>query len=331
MKTLIAPWSTDRHNHWKNVKLKYIFTEVKEKNYKNLDLPILSLSYGQIIRRNRAINDGLTPASFSTYNIVKPGDIVLRLTDLQNDQTSLRSGIVRESGLITSAYITLRCSTIIYPEYAALLFRHYDHCKVFYSLGSGIRQSSTFSEIGNLPIILPSLFEQNLIAKKARTINLTLDKIELQQKNIRDSLKEYRNSLITRAVSKGLNPNVPMRDSGISCIGSIPNHWEISTLGRICHSMRNGYVGPTAGIFRTEGVKYIQSLHVKDGEIFFNKKEYYVEEDWANKHPKIYKGNLLIVQSGDIGQVAIVRDEFSGCNCHALIICNLNTTKIDPD
>ena len=144
-------------------------------------------------------------------------------------------------------------------------------------------------------------------------------------------LSSYRQSLITRAVTKGLDPNVEMKDSGVEWIGNIPKNWLIPTLSHVCRSMRNGYVGPTDGLFVPDGIKYVQSLHVKNGEIDFSVKEYYVREEWAKTHPKLRKGNLVIVQTGDIGQVGVVRQNLHNSNCHALIICDIKDDICNVD
>ena len=121
-----------------------------------------------------------------------------------------------------------------------------------------------------------------------------------------------------------------MKDSGIEWIGKIPENWQISNLGTITESMRNGYVGPTKDIFVDEGIRYIQSLHIRDGIIDFSRQEYYVSEEWAGKHPKIKENDILIVQTGDIGNVGLVTEEYDECNCHALIIATPKTEIVYP-
>ena len=113
-----------------------------------------------------------------------------------------------------------------------------------------------------------------------------------------------------------------MKDSGIEWIGEIPESWGIVPLSKLSKRMNNGYVGPTRGLFVDDGVRYLQSLHIKNGEIFFEKSPYYVTEDWAKEHSTgtVHTNDVLIVQTGDIGQIAYVSNEFDGCNCHALII-----------
>lgn len=178
--------------------------------------------------------------------------------------------------------------------------------------------------INNATILFPSLPEQQKIANYLDKVCGEVDEMIALQEQMIEELKAYKQSVITEAVTKGLNPDVPMKDSGIDWIGEIPEGWEIISLQSLSKSIRNGYVGPTRDLFKDEGIKYIQSLHLKDGVIDFDKHHYYVSEEWANQHPKIHEDDLLIVQTGDIGQVAIVPKEFDDCNCHALIIVVLN-------
>ena len=101
-------WIGSIPSHWRVHTLYQLVTQVKEKNSNLQEKNLLSLSYGKIKRKDIDSPDGLLPASFDGYNIIEDGDIVLRLTDLQNDHTSLRVGLATERGIITSAYTTLR-------------------------------------------------------------------------------------------------------------------------------------------------------------------------------------------------------------------------------
>ncbi len=111
------------------------------------------------------------------------------------------------------------------------------------------------------------------------------------------------------------------KDSGVEWLNQVPDTWEVRTISSLTTKITNGYVGPTRGILVDDGVRYLQSLHIKQNEIRFNT-PYYVTEEWSNEHEKsiLETGDVLVVQTGDIGQVAVVPDEFAGCNCHALII-----------
>jgi type I restriction enzyme S subunit len=195
---------------------------------------LFSLSYGQIKRKNIDDNDGLLPASFETYQIVERDDIVWRLTDLQNDQRSLRTGIVRERGIITSAYLATR-PTAIEPAFLAYLLRAYDLTKVFYSMGGGLRQSMKFSDVKWLPVMLPSPAEQATIAAFLDVETAKIDALVGEQERLIALLREKRQTVISHAVTKGLNPDVPMKDSGIEWLGDIPAHWEVGPVKRYAY------------------------------------------------------------------------------------------------
>jgi type I restriction enzyme S subunit len=114
---------------------------------------VLSLSYGEIIQKDVSDNFGLLPESFETYQLVSPDDIILRLTDLQNDQRSLRTAISSFSGIITSAYIKLRCYQN--SSYFHWLLYSADIQKVFYGLGGGVRQSIKYVDLKRFTLVVP--------------------------------------------------------------------------------------------------------------------------------------------------------------------------------
>lgn len=101
-------WVGSIPTHWRIHPVYYYFGEGKNKNRLGQENNLLSLSYGKIVRKDINSSDGLLPESFNTYNIVEADDIIIRPTDLQNDKRSLRTGLVHERGIITSAYICLR-------------------------------------------------------------------------------------------------------------------------------------------------------------------------------------------------------------------------------
>ena len=163
MKDSGIEWIGEIPEEWEISPLFSIFKERKQKNYNLKETNILSLSYGKIIRRNTETNMGLLPESFETYNIVDKSNIILRLTDLQNDKTSLRTGLVIERGIITSAYIALE-SINTENVFFHYLLHCYDELKVFYVMGNGVRQNLKFAELSRLPLLVPPLAEQQRIA-----------------------------------------------------------------------------------------------------------------------------------------------------------------------
>ena len=194
-------WIGDVPEHWKIQPLFSVATENKEKNIGLVCDNLLSLSYGNIIRKDINSNYGLLPASFEGYQVVQEGYTVLRLTDLQNDQRSLRTGYAEEKGIITSAYLALIPSNEMDNKYFRYLLHAYDLIKVFYGLGSGLRQTLNFRDLKHLPLLIPPVEEQERIAayldEKIRQIDAIVDGITSQIKK----LKDYRRILIHDAVT----------------------------------------------------------------------------------------------------------------------------------
>lgn len=198
-KTTNIPWLQEIPEHWGKVKLKVLTLEGKNKNSENLETNVLSLSYGKIIRKKN-INDGLVPSDYATYQIVDVDDIILRLTDLQNDHRSLRCGLVKERGIITSAYVCLKIRQGV-SEYFYFLLHSFDIKKVFYSMGGGLRQSINYTEVSKLHVPVPPLSEQrsivSYITERASKIDLLIEKLN---KEI-ESIKEYKQRLISDVVT----------------------------------------------------------------------------------------------------------------------------------
>ncbi len=187
--------------NWQNRYIFQVSTENKVKNNNMKNRNLLSLSYGKIIEKNIDKTDGLLPESFETYQIIKTGMIVLRLTDLQNDHKSLRVGICKSTGIITSAYVVLKVTEEILPEYMYYLLHSFDISKGLYGMGRGVRQSLNYKDFSTILIPLPSLKEQRLIVDACEKIDLNIKKmIDSISKKI-ELLKELKNSIISEVVT----------------------------------------------------------------------------------------------------------------------------------
>lgn len=175
--------------------------------------------------------------------------------------------------------------------------------------------------ISNHRIPVPPLDEQRAIATFLGRETAKIDALIAEQEKLLALLAEKRQATISHAVTSGLNPNAPMKDSGIPWLGKVPAHWEVRSISSVSTKITNGYVGPTRDLFVDEGIRYLQSLHIKGNHIQFDP-PYFVRQEWSEQHGKsmLEVGDVLIVQTGDIGQSAVVTEEFAGCNCHALII-----------
>ena len=200
MKDSGIEWIGEIPSHWEVIPMFKISNENKIKNTEKNE-NVLSLSYGRIIRRDLSRNHGLIPENYDGYQVVRKGYIIIRSTDLQNDKKSLRVGLVREYGVITSAYLGLIISHGNDPEFLSKYLHVCDLKKVFYSLGGGLRQSLRFEEFKRFPVILPPLEEQKRISKYLDQKTEQIDSLVNSENQRIKLLKEYRQSLISSVVT----------------------------------------------------------------------------------------------------------------------------------
>lgn len=302
--------------HWNIKPLFSILYKNKLKNNKNRVRNVLSLSYGRIIDRDVDSNEGLLPESFETYQIVQPGDIILRLTDLQNDQRSLRVGLVTKEGIITSAYECLRSTNEIIPEYAYLLLHSYDMNKVFYGLGAGVRQSMKYSDLKHLPVLLPPADEQFLIINFLKRELVRIDNLISDQQYLVKLLKEKRQAIISHSVTKGLNPDVAMKDSGVEWLGCIPTHWSISQLKFLASAQTGIAKGKDNQNKDTVEIPYLRVANVQDG--YLDLTEIMTIEIATSEIDRflLKNGDVLMNEGGDfdkLGRGCIWRGEIEPC------------------
>lgn len=201
MKDSGIDWIGQIPAHWEIKPLFIVASENRAKNDGNQCDNLLSLSYGKIINKDIETNFGLLPESFETYQIVQGGYTILRLTDLQNDKRSLRTGFVKETGIITSAYVGLIPTVALDGCFLSDLLHAYDIMKIFYSLGNGVRQSMNYKDLKRLPILIPPIAEQQKISATLLQETAKLDPLVSEIESQIVALKEYRQSIISEAVT----------------------------------------------------------------------------------------------------------------------------------
>ena len=201
MKDSGVKWIGMIPEHWKVMRLSQIAYEHFISNKKIHHQNLLSLSYGQIIRKDINGTNGLLPASFDTYQVVEEGNIILRLTDLQNDHKSLRVGLVKETGIITSAYLCLAPKNMVYSKFLYFQLHACDIKKVFYSMGDGLRQSLNYDGMRKLASVIPPLLEQQEIVNYIEAKVANINQLCQAERSQIEKLKEYKQRLISDVVT----------------------------------------------------------------------------------------------------------------------------------
>ena len=305
-------WLGEVPSHWGLTIGMNVFRENKRDNKGMKEKTVLSLSYGQIIIKPEEKLVGLVPESFETYQIVEPNDIIIRCTDLQNDQTSLRTGLAKDKGIITSAYLNLK----VINNHSAKFLHYYLHTlditKVLYKFGSGLRQNLSFLDFKRLPIIDIPLSEQQKIAQFLDDKTAKIDQaVDLAEKQIA-LLKEYKQILIQNAVTRGLNPDVLLKDSGVEWIGQVPEHWDVKKITHIFPNIGSGTTPNSSDPSFYEGnINWLQTGDLTDGYIYKTSKTITHKALQAYSTLKIYPKNSLVIAmyGATIGKVGLLQIE----------------------
>jgi len=227
--------------------LKFLF-ENKSKNTGMKRKTVLSLSFGNIRIKGEDELTGLVPESFETYQFVNKGDLIFRPTDLQNDKVSLRSGISKYQGIITSAYLNLRFRPEANSRFYHYFFRAIDNNKIIYGLGSGLRQNISYQDFRRFAFPFPPLPEQTAIAAFLDDKTAKIDRVIAQKQQMIALLKERKQIIIQNAVTGKwsmvngewlMTPKDKMKHSGVEWIGEIPEGWEVKKL-KFLLKIKNG-------------------------------------------------------------------------------------------
>lgn len=218
----------DIPQEWETRRMKYCFASTKEiAGVRADDYERLALTMNGVIKRSKDDNTGLQPEKFETYQILRPNELVFKLIDLQNVSTS-RVGLSPYLGLVSPAYIILKSSNDkVLPRFAEKYFLMLWRNQIFNALGdAGVRSSLNITDLLEIPLVFPDLEEQQRIADFLDGECEKIDNLKSDIQTQIDTLEQYKRSVITEAVTHGLNPDAPIKNSGIAWVGEIPTHWE---------------------------------------------------------------------------------------------------------
>lgn len=228
MKDSGVEWIGQIPERWNVIRNKYLMTKVKIIKQIYEQEPILSLTMNGVIKRDLDNPTGKMPTTFDGYQILKPNNLLMCLFDI--DVTPRCIGIINEYGLSSPAYSQFVLNNKLNTRYAYYYYLNLDFTKELLHLAKNLRHSLTEEQLGYVPVPLPPLSEQQAIADYLDDKCAQIDNITATINEQIEVLKQYKKSVITEAVTKGLDHNVPMKDSGVEWIGRIPEHWEVKKL-----------------------------------------------------------------------------------------------------
>ena len=242
MKDSGISWVGEIPKEWRCLPIRALFTENRNKNFLGRETKALQFKYGTIVpKKNFDPEENYVAETILNYNIVDRGMIMLNGLNLNFDFVSKRIALVAERGIITSAYMSFypTDTTIVLSEYANYLLKSYDNCAAFHNMGGGVRKILNFDELKRQYFVLPPLAEQQRIAEFLDRACGKIDGLKADIQAQIDTLEQYKRSVITEAVTHGLNPSAPMKECSVSWARQIPQHWKVMPNKHLMTKIKN--------------------------------------------------------------------------------------------
>lgn len=300
-------WLGEVPVNWELKRLGYFFEERREK-VSDKDYPALSVTKNGIVPQ---IETAAKTDDGDNRKKVCAGDFVI---NSRSDRKG-SSGISPFDGSVSLINTILRPREQVFPAYIHHLLRSVPFQEEFYRYGKGIVAdlwSTNYSEMSGITLAMPTAEEQTAIATFLDRETAKIDALIAEQEKLLTLLAEKRQATISHAVTKGLNPDAPMKDSGVEWLGEVPAHWEVTALK---HLVRAPIIdGPhETPIKQDNGIPFVSAESLSKGFIDFTKIWGYISPEDHARYSRRYtpkQGDILIVKLGaTTGTTAIVDTE----------------------
>ena len=296
-------WLGDVPEHWQQKPIWSLFKRIKRTNFPTERLLSVYRDYGVIPKDSRDDNHNRASEDLTPYQLVCANDLVIN--KMKAWQGSIAISELR--GIVSPAYYIYQPKAEYHSKYIHFLIRSAYYIQSYKNYSKGIRvnqwdlESEAFTHID---LLLPSLDEQQKIVAFLDTETTRIDNLIAKQEKLIELLEEQRKSIISHAVTKGLNPNAPMKDSGVEWLGEVPEHWDVAVVKRAFIVKLGKMLQPDQKDETDVIKKYLKASNLTwdgvkdiDNEMWFSKNDL--------KKLKLEIGDLLVAEGGDVGKSCI--------------------------
>ncbi|MGB7746628.1 MAG: restriction endonuclease subunit S [Verrucomicrobiia bacterium] len=299
-------WLGQIPDHWNSRKVRWLF-EIKKRIADALGFDVFSITQQGIKVKDLESNDGQISMDYSKYQIVEIGDFAMNHMDLLTGGVDIASS----RGVTSPDYrvITIRDSSTNHDRYFLYLFQMAYRNKIFYAYGQGSSQLGRWrlptEQFKDFQFPVPLKAEQENVAAFLDRETAKIDELVAEQQRLMELLKEKRHAIISHAVTRGLNPTVPMKASGIAWLGEVPAHWEVVGMTKYLSSLVD-YRGRTPTKV-DEGVFLLTARNIRDGKVDYTTSEEFIPEseyEDVMRRGKPEIGDVLFTTEAPLGQVA---------------------------
>ncbi len=308
-----VPWLGEVPSHWEVKQLKHLVTYNDETLSDKTD-PLYEFQYVDI--SSVSLIDGITNKNSLTFDnspsrarrIVKKGDVIVStvrtylkaIAQVEDDANDL---------IVSTGFAVLRPRKELLPKYLGYWVQSEYIVSSIMSKSVGVSYPAiNATDLVRLPVVALPQLEQQAIVNFLDTELERIDTLISKQQQLIEKLAEQRSAVITYAVTKGLDSDVPMKDSGVEWLGEIPEHWKATKLKYYFDIQLGKMLQPNSTSSDDFEVNYLKAMHVQ----WDNVKVIDLPQMWCNERElekyEVYNGDLLICEGGEVGRSALIRD-----------------------
>lgn len=317
-------WLGDVPQHWSVVPNRALFAEIKDRNFPDEEMLSVTITRGIVRQKSLLENSSKKDSSNldkSAYKLVRPRDIAYN--KMRAWQGAIGASALR--GIISPAYVVMRLrEDDDVPNYFHYLYRTPQFAKEAERWSYGITSDMWSLRPEHFKMIYtlqPPPAEQAAIVRFLDCVDVQLERAIRAKRKAIALLNEQKQVIIHRAVTRGLDPSVPVKPSGIPWLGDIPQHWEVTKLKHVSPQITVGIVIQPARLYVSSGVPALRSLNISSGIITTDELVHISEEGHvANRKSQLSEGDVVAVRTGRTGVAVVVPHAFGGANCIDLLI-----------
>lgn len=309
-------WLGEIPSDWSLETIRSVTQLKSEKNQPDLQVLSVYREYGVIPKDSRDDNHNATSLDTSGYKVVNDGDLVVN--KMKAWQGSM--GVSEHSGIVSPAYITCRVNAErVYPKFLHYLLRSQPYIGVYNALSYGVRVGQWdmhYEDFKHIPLPLPDRTRQERIANFLDKKSAEIDEAIAKKQRLIELLKEQKTILINQAVTKGLNPDVSGRESGVEWIGQVPEHWEVKKLKYYSEVQSGITLGKLYSGNKLVSAPYLRVANVQDGYFKLDEMAELQLPQRVIDQYLVRVGDILVTEGGDIdklGRGTVWEGEIENC------------------
>jgi len=319
-------WFEDIPKHWEIIPVGRLFRRVKRTNHADKELLSVYRDYGVIPKSSRGDNNNKPSEDLTPYQLVELNDLVMN--KMKTWQGSI--AISEYKGIVSPAYFVYQPSLnffkMAHPKYIHYLLRNPMYIAQYLRRSKGIRVNQWDldpNEFQRIELLIPGKNEQSKIFRFLDHETAKIDTLIKKQQQLIKLLKEKRQAVISHAVTKGLNPDVSMKDSGVEWLGEVPEHWMVTRLKNLSLLISKGTTPSTiGGDFVDKGISFLKAENIGKSLIVMRSPTFYItkEVDALIARSRLEEHDVLIIIAGaTTGLASIVTKDILPANTNQAV------------